>query len=125
MPCALSLPPLVRLMAATAIAAGLCVGAAAAGDVAEPAQSSPEAGARAQRLDQLFASLKTTKVEEEGEAIVAEIWKLWQQSGDAQLDALMQQAILLMGHGIPALALPVLDDMVARAPHWAEAWNKR
>ena len=25
----------------------------------------------------------------------------------------------------PALAMPVLDDIVARAPNWAEGWNKR
>ena len=30
-----------------------------------------------------------------------------------------------MGQGLPALAMPALDDIVARAPDWAEAWNKR
>ena len=32
---------------------------------------------------------------------------------------------LLIGQGLLPLALPMLDDMVARAPGWAEAWNKR
>jgi tetratricopeptide (TPR) repeat protein len=81
--------------------------------------------ARAQQLDQLFASLKVTTTQEEGDAIVAQIWTLWQQSGDPELDAAMQQAVLLMGQGLGGLALPILDDIVGRAPQWAEGWNKR
>src|SRR6476646_8072318 len=30
-----------------------------------------------------------------------------------------------MGQGLPALAMPILDDIVMRAPDWAEGWNKR
>ena len=36
----------------------------------------------------------------------------------------MQHAILLMG-SVPAMAMPILDDIVARLPDWAEGWNKR
>ena len=83
-----------------------------------------ESSARAQRLDTLFARLKTTKDEAEGDAIVADIWQVWMQSGDAALDEAMQRAVLAMGH-VPGLALPILDDIVGRAPQWAEGWNKR
>jgi len=31
---------------------------------------------------------------------------------------------LLLG-SIPAMAMPILDDIVARRPGWAEGWNKR
>ena len=31
----------------------------------------------------------------------------------------------MMNSGLPDQALPVLDDVVARAPQWAEGWNKR
>ena len=55
---------------------------------------------------------------------MAQIWKLWQQSGSPELDAAMQHAVLVMGQ-VPALAMPILDDIVARAPNWAEGWNKR
>ena len=96
-----------------------------AGDHPRPAQATPDAPERARQLDQLFARLKTTKAEDEGDAIVAEIWNLWQQSGDADIDELMQQAILLMGQGIGTLAMPILDDIVKRLPNWAEGWNKR
>ena len=57
--------------------------------------------------------------------MVAEIWKLWLQSGRPEMDALMEQAVALMGNGLPAPAMPFLDDIVARAPEWAEGWNKR
>lgn len=84
----------------------------------------PDAAAREQRLDALFGRLKATKDEAEGDAIVAEIWQVWMQSGDAGLDEAMQRAVLAMGH-VPGLALPILDDIVARAPQWAEGWSKR
>jgi tetratricopeptide (TPR) repeat protein len=122
-------PILGRLLAAMA-AAALAVTTLAgqpciAGDVPRLAQARPDAAARAERLDELFARLKLTKDEQEGDAIVSEIWKLWQQSGDAELDEKMQQAILLMSQGIGTLAMPILDDIVARLPDWAEGWNKR
>jgi tetratricopeptide (TPR) repeat protein len=89
------------------------------------AQTDPGAAAQAQRLDELFATLKSTKDEQEGETAIAEIWKVWLQSGRPELDEPMEQASRLMGAGLASLALPVLDDLVKRAPGWAEAWNKR
>jgi tetratricopeptide (TPR) repeat protein len=81
-------------------------------------------GIRARQLDELFARLKTTKVEEDGDEIVAQIWKLWLQSGDPTIDAKMEQVVLVMGQ-VPALAMPILDDIVRQKPDWAEGWNKR
>jgi tetratricopeptide (TPR) repeat protein len=89
------------------------------------AQSDLDAAAKARRLDELFDRLKATKDEQDGKAAVAEIWSLWVSSGRPDLDATMDQASRLMGAGFPALALPLLDGLVARAPDWAEAWNKR
>ena len=43
----------------------------------------------------------------------------------SRLDLLMEQVAALIGQGLVPPALPLLDDMVARAPEWAEAWNKR
>src|SRR5262245_40672057 len=89
------------------------------------AQPAADAAARAKRLDELFARLKSTKDEEEADKMVAEVWKVWLQSGTPQLDQKMEQASRLMGAGLAAMALPMLDDLVERAPDWAEAWNKR
>lgn len=105
----------------------LLVAATAAAD-RTAAQSPPtgeEPAGRARRIDALFAALKTTRVEEEGDAMVAEVWRLWLQSGRPDLDAAMQQATNLMNSGLSVLAMPTFDDIVAKAPDWAEAWNKR
>ncbi len=37
----------------------------------------------------------------------------------------MERVSALIGQGVAALAMPMLDELVARAPNWAEAWNKR
>ena len=109
------------------LALPIVVACLAAVQLADPvrAQSQSEAAARVQRLDELFARLKTATDEQDGEAAVAEIWRLWQRSGTPELDELMEQAARLIGHGLHALALPLLDDIVKRAPDWAEGWNKR
>jgi len=102
--------------------------AAALAVIASPAhtQSPPDAAAaRAQRLDALFAGLKTVQAEAEADEAVAEIWRLWLQSGRPELDELMNQAARLLGAGLTPMALPILDDIVGRAPDWAEGWNKR
>jgi tetratricopeptide (TPR) repeat protein len=108
--------------------AGVVIAALAAGQTmaqgTPPAAPSEDAQTRARQLDDLFAGLKAAKTQEDGEAIVAQIWQLWQHSGDPELDAALERATLVMGR-VPALALPVLDDIVARAPGWAEGWNKR
>ena len=116
---------LQRLACTILLLAALAAGEAAGQASAPPAVPDENAAAaRAGRLDALFAGLKTTKVEEEADTMVAEIWRLWMQSGNAEVDAQMQHAVLLMG-SMPALAMPILDDIVARLPDWAEGWNKR
>jgi tetratricopeptide (TPR) repeat protein len=104
--------------------AGLVIASLAIGHAVAQAPPPPTAPARAQQIDDLFDRLKTVKTQEDGDEIVAQIWKLWQQSGSPELDAAMQHAVLVMGQ-VPALAMPILDDIVARAPDWAEGWNKR
>jgi tetratricopeptide (TPR) repeat protein len=84
-----------------------------------------DAAAKARRLDELFGRLKAARDEEDGKAAVAEIWSLWLRSGQPDLDAPMDQAARLIAAGLPAMALPLLDGLVAKAPDWAEAWNQR
>jgi tetratricopeptide (TPR) repeat protein len=89
------------------------------------AQPQPDAAAKARRLDELFGRLKSTAEEKEADTAVAEIWRLWQRTGTPELDESMERVSALLDQGLHPLALPMLDDMVARAPDWAEAWNKR
>jgi len=88
------------------------------------AQSDGQA-VRAQRLDGLFAVLKTAKNQDEGDVIVDDIWKVWLQSGSAEIDGRMEQVIKLMALGLLQQARETLDEIVAAAPQWAEGWNKR
>ena len=119
-----SLHLLHRLCCAGVMMAALAAGQAMAQGGPPPPAPSQDGQTRARQLDDLFAGLKAAKTQDDGEAIVAQIWQVWQHSGDPELDAAMERATLVMGQ-VPALALPVLDDIVARAPGWAEGWNKR
>jgi tetratricopeptide (TPR) repeat protein len=117
--------PLRRLACGLLLVAALGIGHAHAQSSPPPAAPGTEAAARARQLDALFAGLQASKVEEEGDAMVAEIWRLWLRSGRPELDAAMQQAVNLLAAGLGSLAMPILDDIVAQAPDWAEGWNKR
>src|SRR5262245_32379439 len=104
----------LRGVAAIAMVLLLSAGLATAEDHAPRlAQATPEAAARAQRLDELFASLKALEAEEAADAAIAEIWTLWLQSGRPEIDATVEQAARLIGAGLSTLALPLLDDVVA------------
>ena len=118
-----------RLAALTLIAALACTASPAPSHAADPklipAQSTPAPSNHARTLDRLFADLKTAADENSAQPIAAEIWRLWLESGDADIDARMRLAMGYMNAGRADAALATLDEIIARAPHWAEAWNKR
>src|SRR5262245_102570 len=80
---------------------------------------------RAERLQALFTRLSSTNDALEGDTISEEIWRVWLDSGRPEIDAIMQDALALVEAGRPHAAMPLLDSIVARAPEWAEGWNKR
>jgi tetratricopeptide (TPR) repeat protein len=80
---------------------------------------------RAAALDRLFGELKAAGDEGAAQPIAAEIWRLWLESGDSAVDARMRLAMGYMSAGRAGEALATLDEIIARAPQWAEAWNKR
>jgi len=57
--------------------------------------------------------------------IEGEIWKIWIENDDGQNAELMHLGMLAMQTGEVDLALDIFDQLVARAPDFAEAWNKR
>lgn len=111
-----AIPAIVWLVAASVLLASAAMA---------QAPDDGQARARAARLDTLFAILANATDQTRGDEIVADIWKTWLESGIPQIDAQMQQAVAIMAQGLPALALPILDDIVSRASGWAEGWNKR
>jgi tetratricopeptide (TPR) repeat protein len=53
------------------------------------------------------------------------LWAIWQRSGDPAVDLLLQQGIALMAAGRLPESITVFSDVIARAPAFAEGWNKR
>ncbi|MEZ5774204.1 MAG: tetratricopeptide repeat protein [Hyphomicrobiaceae bacterium] len=76
-------------------------------------------------LDRLFVALKAAPSGEIAAAVEAEIWRIWMQSGDAAIDERVREGTAALQAGALAAALTAFDDVVARAPGYAEGWNKR
>jgi tetratricopeptide (TPR) repeat protein len=78
-----------------------------------------------QRLDALFAELKQADSPTAAHFIEQQIWAIWIRSDDGVANALMRQGTELLGAGDFDGALALFDQLVAHAPNFAEAWNKR
>jgi tetratricopeptide (TPR) repeat protein len=87
------------------------------------AQISPSA--KAAELDSLFAALKSVSDESDARVIETRIQDLWLDSGDVEVDRLMDCAIAAVNAGAYTLAIGYRDSIVLRAPDYAEGWNKR
>ena len=77
------------------------------------------------RLDGLFAQLQSTARDSEARGIEQRIWRIWSEAGDPQVALLLQEGVLAMSQARFGVALERFDRMVARAPDFAEGWNKR
>lgn len=89
-----------------------------------PAQAHEPARSDGQ-LDRLFERLANAADENEARGVVLLIQRRWMRSGSDTADLLMvraQQAIRADDH---ALAIELLDRVLALEPGWAEAWNRR
>jgi tetratricopeptide (TPR) repeat protein len=53
------------------------------------------------------------------------LWAIWLRSGDPAVDLLLQQGIDLMEAGRLPESVAVFSAVIARAPGFAEGWNKR
>jgi tetratricopeptide (TPR) repeat protein len=55
----------------------------------------------------------------------AALWAMWCRSGRADLDTRLAEAVTAMERRDFAGSEQQLTELIAAAPHWAEAWNKR
>lgn len=55
----------------------------------------------------------------------AALWEMWHRSGDRELDALLRDGVVAMERRDLAAAERIFDQMILRAPQFAEGWNKR
>jgi tetratricopeptide (TPR) repeat protein len=89
------------------------------------AQAAPIGKSAISTAAPLLDQLKTAKDEATARMLEAQVWAAWSGSGDDRIDELMQRASALMQTQDFDEALAVLDGVVAKAPEFAEGWNKR
>lgn len=78
-----------------------------------------------QRIDDLFAELKREGDAAKAKRIADNIWSEWFRSGSATIDLFMGWANDAMRTKDNNRALDLLDQVVTRAPDYAEGWNRR
>lgn len=76
-------------------------------------------------LTDLYKQLGETKDEGTATVIAETIEKLWNSSGSATADLLLQRAAAFMSQGRAEPALRLLSTVVELQPDYAEAWNRR
>ena len=76
------------------------------------------------RLEPLFRRLATSGADPMAFEIEDEIWEAWTSHSDPALAQQMNQAIAAIAASEYGRGRALLDDLVARAPDYAEAWNK-
>jgi tetratricopeptide (TPR) repeat protein len=101
-----------RLLLAIAIVATL------AGMPARAAQDDP-------RLATLFATLKATRSDKVATATEQEIWRIWSEHKNPEIERLMRRGIAAMEAGDEGGALDAFDAVVKYDKGFAEGWNKR
>ena len=78
-----------------------------------------------QRLTPLFETLRTTVDPAAARAAEAQIWRIWIDSGDSGIDALMVEGVTAMSNARLEDAITIFGEITERAPAFAEGWNKR
>jgi predicted Zn-dependent protease len=82
------------------------------------------AAALSPRLDALFRRLAENADDPLAFEIEDEIWEAWTSHPDPDLAARMNLAIAAIAASDHDRGRTILNDLVARAPDYAEAWNK-
>ncbi len=78
-----------------------------------------------QKLGGLFEKLKVARSEADARQLTAQIWQLWYESGDDDVDQLMRQARRIFRLGRHDTAIALIDQALKLAPKYSEAWNLR
>ncbi len=76
-------------------------------------------------LESLFRALGQASSELEAAPIESMIWAIWSQSGDKQVDELMDRGSFALRQENLKLAFSFFNSVVEILPEFAEGWNKR
>jgi tetratricopeptide (TPR) repeat protein len=77
------------------------------------------------RLEPLFEQLAGADSVQQAETMVREIWGIWYESGDADINDLMARGMVAMNAGRFDVARRFFDEVIEADPDFAEGWNKR
>lgn len=78
-----------------------------------------------ERLDVLFARLKTTDSEAEAVALTYQIWVIWRESESDAVNVLMARGIEETSRRDYQAAVSTFSEVIEREPDLAEGWNRR
>ena len=87
-----------------------------------PAQTSPT---NQQQLNQLFDQLKSAPNQQIAITYENQIWQLWFQSGNREIDDLMQQAMQRRRVYDFNGSIELLNQIIELNPDYSEGWNQR
>ena len=76
-------------------------------------------------LDGLFEQLQRTDNFETADEITKEIWRIWRQSPDDEINRLMRTGVIAMSSGQFNRAINAFDQIIHIDASFAEGWNKR
>ena len=102
-----------RILAGALLAAALAVPSMSASDQTDP------------RLGELFVELAGERDPERILTTETAIWQIWLDGGEPSLNEGMARGILAMNTNRLDDAVERFTELIAAAPNFAEAWNKR
>jgi tetratricopeptide (TPR) repeat protein len=77
------------------------------------------------RLDEFFYTLQSSENEGELQAAEANIWEIWFDSGQPEIDLMMEEAANAVQEGNLAYAEGLYTQVVEKLPEFSEGWNRR
>ena len=77
------------------------------------------------RLEQLFNRLLETDKEEEIKYITLNIWEIWLESNDSNIENDFYEGLKSMRNGDLQMSVVFFTRVIEKKPTFAEAWNKR
>ena len=77
------------------------------------------------RLGELFTALAEMQEPDQAFSVEAAIWQIWLDGGDSARNELMARGIRAMNARRFRDAVERFTELIAAAPEFAEAWNKR
>ncbi len=112
---------MIRLAALALLVLALAPGTLTNAALAQPAPEDPAA-----ERAWLFETLRTAPTERLGRVIEDQVWRYWMRQAPDETGAeLMAEAMERREAHDFAGAMEALDELMERAPDWAEVWNQR